>query len=50
MLTIYLDPESPVTFLAISQDGSLCATADTAGYIQVFDIENTKVICYELLP
>ena len=38
-----LDPSSPVTVLAVSPDGSLCATADTAGCIEVFDVENTKV-------
>ena len=38
-----LDPYSPVTVLAVSSDSSLCASADTTGCIQVFDIRNTKV-------
>ena len=38
-----LDPDSPVTVLAVSSDGTLCASADTAGSIQVFDVQNTKV-------
>jgi hypothetical protein len=38
-----LDPYSPVTVLAVSSDGTLCASADTAGSIQVFDVQNTKV-------
>ena len=40
---ISLDPYSPVTVLAVSCDSSLCSSADTTGYIQVFDIQNTKV-------
>ncbi|CAB3981633.1 U3 small nucleolar RNA-associated 4 homolog [Paramuricea clavata] len=40
-----LDPDSPVTVLAISSDGTLCASADIAGSIQVFDVQNTKHHC-----
>ena len=38
-----LDPYSPVTVFAVSSDGSLCASADTTGSVQVFDVQNTKV-------
>ncbi|XP_028410149.1 U3 small nucleolar RNA-associated protein 4 homolog [Dendronephthya gigantea] len=37
-----LDFYAPVTSLTVSSDGSLCASADTEGCVQVFDIHNTK--------